>query len=317
MPLVTILIPTFNRAYLLKDALQSAVSQTHQELEILILDDASPDATCTVADRFSHDPRVRYICHTNNLGIAGNWRAGIESARGEFFCLLHDDDTFDPTFVETLLRPLQNDSSLILAFCDHWVMDADGVRLLGATDEARQRFCRTALSEGVLTDFAQSALIDNSLPGGATLFRKSMIASDFITEQAKGSIDAWLFYRCVKTGYAAYYIPEKLMNYRAHSGGMSASMPLHMAEGHLFRYKEILLDASLTRLHPKIKQQMAETLTAYGIALLASSKRFDAREALKQAMCISVSRRTAVAYALACGGPVGTRIAARLRQLTH
>ena len=107
-PLVTILIPTYNRAEFLREAIQSAVTQTHRELEILILDDASPDETAAVAAEFADDPRVTYVRHSKNLGITGNWRAGIERAKGEFFCLLHDDDTFEPTFVESLLLPMQH-----------------------------------------------------------------------------------------------------------------------------------------------------------------------------------------------------------------
>lgn len=311
--LVTILIPTYNRAEFLREAIKSAVTQTHQELEIIVLDDASPDETALVVAEFSDDPRLRYVCHPNNLGIVGNWRAGIESAQGEFLCLLHDDDTFEPTFVENLLRPMQNDTRLILSFCDHWVMDTEGQRNVQKTEEASKRFYRRALQQGNLVDFAQSALVDNSLPVGATLFRKSMIPLDFIDEQAKGAIDAWLFLQCVNTGCAAYYVSERLMNYRVHSGGMSASMPIHMAEGHLFRFKSILSDTNLARIHPKIRQRMAETLTAYGIALLVLGKRSDARVALRQAMHISASHRTTVAYALACGGLIGTHVAAIVR----
>ncbi|WP_293915230.1 glycosyltransferase family 2 protein [Deinococcus sp.] len=312
--LVTILIPTYNRAEFLREAIQSAVTQTHRELEILILDDASPDDTTSVAAEFADDPRVIYIRHPNNLGIAGNWRAGIERVRGEFFCLLHDDDTFEPTFVESLLQPLRSDPNVILAFCDQWMMGTDGSRNVAESEALQKRFRRNRLSAGILPDFAVSALVNSSIPVGASLFRTAMIELAFIAEQAKGSIDSWLFYRCVGTGRSAHYLPERLMNYRTHSGGMSSSMPIYMAEGHLFRYRTILNDASLTRIHPQVKVLMAETLTAHGIILLVTGKRATARHSLTESLRLTFSFRAALAFLLSCGGRVGTQFALAVRR---
>jgi len=313
MTKVSILIPTYNRAQFLREAIRSAIEQTHRDLEILILDDASPDTTADVAAEFAGDPRVQYVWHPNNLGIAGNWRAGIERSKGKFFCLLHDDDTFEPTFVESLLNPLLADPSLILAFCDHWVMDTKGTRDVPGSADTSKRFGRHLLPEGNLADFPHSALVDSSLPVGATLFRRSRVDISFITEQAKGSIDSWLFYQCVGTGYGAYYLPERLMNYRTHEGGMSASMPLHMGEGHLFRYQEILADARLTPIHAKIKQLLASTLTSYGISLLRVGRRAEARNILRQSLNIKRSLRARIAYSLSCTGVMGTQAAKFVR----
>ena len=313
MPLVTILIPTYHRAEFLREALQSAVSQTHQELEILILDDASPDETASVAAEFAGDSRVQYIRHPANLGIAGNWRAGIERAQGEFFCLLHDDDTFEPTFVESLLRPMQEDSSLILSFCDHWVMDGEGSRLKEATESASRRFQRDRLHEGTLKDWAEMGLIQAAVPVGAALFRRSLVGPSFIDDRAKGAIDLWLFYQCVKSGKGAYYMARRLMNYRLHGGGMSQSAGLYMGAGHIFRCQEILADPQMAALHSKIRQQLAETLASYGIDLLVAGRQQDARQSLKQSLELQNSKRAFLAYGLACSGPIGAKFARAIR----
>ena len=313
MPLVTILIPTYNRAQFLREALQSALTQTYQELEILILDDASPDETASVAAEFADDPRVQYIRHSENLGISGNWRAGIERAQGEFFCFLHDDDTFEPEFIETLLEPFSADPSLIITFCDHWVMDRSGNRLTEATSNASRRFCRSQLQEGPVQDWAEFALIQTGVPVGASLFRKCFVTSDFINDKAKGAIDIWLFYQCVKSGGSAYYIENRLMNYRLHDGGMSRSAALYMGAGHIFRCQEMLADPQMTPLHPKIRQQFAAVLTSYGIDLLVQGQQQDARQSLKQSLRIQISKRAFVAYGMACSGQVGANLARVLR----
>lgn len=312
MTLVSILIPTYKRAGYLREALQSAVSQTHSELEILILDDASPDETAAVAAEFAADPRVRYLCHSDNLGIAGNWRAGIEHALGEFFCLLHDDDTFEPTFIEALLKPMLADPTLIVSFCDHWVMDGTGKRLKDETEDASRRFRREQLSEGPLESWTELALIHAGVPVGASLFRTGLVRPEFIDDRAKGAIDMWLFYQCVKAG-GAYYASERLMNYRLHSGGMSRSATLSMGDGHIFRARQILEDPDMTCLYPQVRQQLAKTLASYGIDLLAEGRSQEARQSLKQALGLERSKRALFAYGLACGGRAGVKAAQAMR----
>lgn len=312
IPLVSILIPTYKRAGYLREALQSAVSQTYSELEILILDDASPDETAAVAAEFAADPRVCYIKHPRNLGIAGNWRAGIERTKGDFFCILHDDDTFEPSFVESLLRPILVDPKQIVSFCDHWVMDAAGRRLAEASRDASRRFHRDTLLDGPLAEWAEFALVHTGVPVGATLFRACLVNPEFIDDRAKGAIDLWLFYQCVKAG-GAYYIDRRLMNYRLHPGGMSRNAALYMGDGHIFRARQILADAEMASLHPQIRRQLAATLTSYGIDLLVEGRLKEARTSLKEALSIEHSRRALVAYSLACGGPLGVRAAKTMR----
>ncbi len=312
MTKVSILVPTYNRAGFLREALQSAVRQTHSDLEILILDDASPDATVAVAAEFADDPRVQYLRQPANVGIAENWRAGIGRAQGSFFCLLHDDDTFEPAFIETLLGPLLADPALLFSFCDHWVMDDAGKRMPDATNDASRRFHRTLLSPGTHQEWAELALIFAGIPVGATLFRRDKVSPAFVDARAKGAVDAWLFYQCAKSGLGAYYTKERLMNYRLHGGGMSRSS-LYMGEGHIFRWQQILADSQMAPLHPQVRHQLAQALTSYGIDLLVENRRQEAQQSLKHALALQKSRRTALAYGLACGGPVGMKIAQKLR----
>ena len=103
-PLVTIAIPTYNRAQTyLRGVIESALAQTWEHLEILIGDNASTDQTPEVIASFE-DARIRHIRHPENIGANGNFNRLLEEARGEWFLLLHDDDLVDPPFVESCLR---------------------------------------------------------------------------------------------------------------------------------------------------------------------------------------------------------------------
>jgi glycosyltransferase involved in cell wall biosynthesis len=103
-PLVTIGIPTYNRADgYLREALADALAQTYAPLEIVVSDNASTDATPELV-RGLADERVRYVRHEANIGGNANFNACLENARGEYFLLLHDDDRIDPDFVAACME---------------------------------------------------------------------------------------------------------------------------------------------------------------------------------------------------------------------
>lgn len=102
--LVTIGIPTYNRADgFLRHALESVLSQTYQNLEIIVSDNCSRDNTEAVVKQYG-DPRVKYIRHNVNIGPLGNSNFCLDQAKGEYFLQLHDDDAIDQDFIETCMK---------------------------------------------------------------------------------------------------------------------------------------------------------------------------------------------------------------------
>lgn len=301
-PLATILIPTFNRAHFVGEAIASALRQTVSEIEVLVLDDASTDGTSAVVAEFT-DPRIRYLRHERNLGIAENWKRGITEVRADYFCLLHDDDSYEPRFVEELVKRLRNDSAAVLAFCDHWVMNAQGQRSVQASDQSTAGFKRHTLADGVLGDFARTALLDHSIPAGAALYRRRLVGPDCVDARARGSIDMWLLYRGWQTGGHAWFVPERLMNYRQHAQGMSRSRPFEMIEGHLFRFSQMLADPALKHLRDGLRRQQAEALEWYGSALLRTGRVKESRGAFRQALAARWTWKAMVGWMLSgCNG---------------
>lgn len=316
-PSVDILIPTYNRANYLRETLQSVLAQTYQNIKVLVFDDASPDNTSDIVAEFCSDPRVVYVRHSKNLGMAENWKAVIAAGTGDFFCLLNDDDTLEAEFVKSLVEPLLDNENLILAFCNYWVMNSNGMRLRAASEKNSRRFKLNVLAPGFLQNFPYSAVVDRSPYIGASLFRRSLVSADFIDEKAQGFADAWLFYQCAKTGFGAYYVPKRLMNYREHNGGMSRAQRWrrYLTEGNLFWHQQMLVDKDISSIHSFIKAEMPNVLTEHGLALLTSGNYYEAHQVLSKALVLKRSMRTLIAYSFASTGPFGMKSFLTLKKL--
>lgn len=103
-PLVSIGIPTYNRAALLPRSLRSALDQSHSHIEVIVSDNASSDGTEAACRGFvAADRRVRYIRQEQNVGPTRNFNAVLEAARGEYFMWLADDDWLDADYVARCL----------------------------------------------------------------------------------------------------------------------------------------------------------------------------------------------------------------------
>jgi glycosyltransferase involved in cell wall biosynthesis len=107
MPKVSVVIPTYNRAELLKSAINSVLSQTYQDFEIVIVDDASRDNTAEVIKSFN-DQRIKYIRHETNKGEAGARNTGVMNSDGEYIAFLDDDDEWLPEKLEKQIRIFEN-----------------------------------------------------------------------------------------------------------------------------------------------------------------------------------------------------------------
>jgi GT2 family glycosyltransferase/glycosyltransferase involved in cell wall biosynthesis len=103
-PLVSVVIPTFNRPKLLKRAVHSVLNQTLNAVEVIVVNDAGVPPPTPIIDK---DPRVRLITHQTNKGLAGARNTGIQNARGTYIAYLDDDDIFWPRHLEYLVKHIE------------------------------------------------------------------------------------------------------------------------------------------------------------------------------------------------------------------
>src|SRR4051794_37665769 len=150
-PLITIAIPTFNRAALLKGCVAAALSQTYPHFEVLVSNNASSDDTRTMLSNFS-DQRMRVINQETNIGQLPNWNACVASAKGDYILLVSDDDRIAPWLLERCVRLIEQQPGLPCVVTLSDLLAAS----LGRTKPARaSRLHGTSIREGteILMDF--------------------------------------------------------------------------------------------------------------------------------------------------------------------
>lgn len=125
-PLVSVVIPTYNRAYCLRRTLESVFAQTHRRLEVLLVDDGSTDGTAALAEEIGrNEPRLRYLRQAN-AGVCAARNLGLETARGEYIALLDSDDVWFDWKIAAQVAVLAADRSLGMVWTDMKAVDPLG-----------------------------------------------------------------------------------------------------------------------------------------------------------------------------------------------
>lgn len=109
-PLVSVILPVYNRKDLFPRTLKSIVNQTYGNLEVLVIDDGSSEDLKSVTDSFK-DPRIKYLRHNVNKGVAEARNTGLRAAKGEFIAFLDSDDEYLPKKTEKQVEMFHGDNS--------------------------------------------------------------------------------------------------------------------------------------------------------------------------------------------------------------
>ena len=146
-PLVSIIIPTFDRPRYLQEAIEAVLAQTYSNIEVLIFDNGTLDETLAVAGNAARrDPRVRFQRNERNLGMSANFNALARAARGEFLVAIGDDDRLLPEFVSRLVGVMRPE--LGVAFSNHYLINAEGTRLEPESREYTRHYGRDTIPAG-------------------------------------------------------------------------------------------------------------------------------------------------------------------------
>ena len=224
---MSVCVPTFNGARHIEECLDSIVAQTFDDLEVLVVDDASTDETVAVAERFrARDPRVRIERNADNLGLVPNWNRCVELARGRWLKFVFQDDVIAPACVDTLLGAARPDCPLVvcrralqfdddLAVRDEYSLTLEHSldRLFGEAPYVSAEQVQGAVLDHFGVNFVgepTAVLVDRDAFGRFGRFNVALVAlCDFEYWARVGA----------NTGLA--YVPESLATFRVHAGSAS------------------------------------------------------------------------------------------------
>lgn len=255
-PRVTVVIATYRpRRQYLSVALRSALNQSERDIEIIVTDD-SPDHTAReVVDSFA-DARVRYRRNPKPLGSASNHWAAFDEARGTYIAVLNHDDWIAPTYVERLVAALERHPTAVLAFCDHWIIDANGRRLDEATNRNSEIWGRSALKPGLHEPFLQ-LLAQQTVPMAmGTMLRRSALPRHW-PERAGPAYDLWLTYLMAREGGGAIYVADRLSAWRSHPENQTTAASLDWSLGAAACWYAVAHDPQCVSLHALARRKAA------------------------------------------------------------
>lgn len=150
LPIITVIIPIYNVKKYLKDCVESVLSQTYRNLEIILVDDGSTDGSSNLADDFAKvDQRIKVI-HQKNLGLSGARNSGLKITTGEYVTFVDSDDRIEPNMISGLFDALTK-SDAGIAVCSFKELRSNG-KFIGFSHNHPKRLLST---EEALTNMLQ------------------------------------------------------------------------------------------------------------------------------------------------------------------
>lgn len=217
-PLVSVIIPNYNHARFLGDAVRSVLEQTYRPVEIIVVDDGSTDNSGEVAAGFGE--QIRYIYQTN-AGLSAARNTGLRAAKGDLIGVLDADDMYEPNFLATLVAALQADPEADGVYCGYQFVDE-------TNNPLPQIENRPVPSADLYT-----ALLDGNffVPESVFLRRRVYDVVGFFDESLRACEDWDVWLRAAKK-FRLIHSPHILTRHRVLAGSMSTD-PLRMLTARL------------------------------------------------------------------------------------
>ena len=125
-PLVSILIPVYNREYILSETIECAINQTYSNIEIIIVDNCSTDRTWDVLQNYAaKDIRIKIFQNATNVGPVLNWKRCIDEATGEYAKILFSDDLISKNFIDETLAVFDDETAFVLSSVKIFDLDTE------------------------------------------------------------------------------------------------------------------------------------------------------------------------------------------------
>ncbi len=212
---ISIIVPVYNVENYIRECLDSILSQTISNFELILVDDGSTDNSGKICEEYQEkDARIK-VFHKENGGLSSARNKGIDEAKGEYFCFVDSDDTIRPDYLDTLYTVITSDDS------DLAVCDIEAPRLAGAEFKEKRAFKMTATEakkwlyddrtrEYVLMVVAWNKMYSSRIFKGVRYPNGRLHEDEFLIGPVLSKCD------CIS------FIPERLYFYRENESGITS-----------------------------------------------------------------------------------------------
>jgi len=296
-PLVSVIVPSYNRRRWIGECLDSLLGQTYPHFEVLVIDDGSTDGT---VEWLGGEPRYGFAqvhVQPRNAGASEARNEGVRRCRGDLVTFIDSDDALEPTHLETAVRAFKEIPNLGLFCCDARIVDAEGKLLQkGRTwHEINSEIRKYAVRTG-LRSLQDIFLFSNCFPG-FTLSRCVYTEVGGLDQSIFPLDDYDLALRIAGRGHSVYYCHQPLTRYRVHGGnssGVANAVPvarhkLRCLRQALARHEEI------RTLGPAARRRLADVELELAIAYALCGRQIAATGTLFRALARDPGQITSVA----------------------
>lgn len=207
LPVISIVLPTYNQAHYLPLALDSIFDQTFKEFELIVVNDGSTDDTSRVLEEY----RARFdfrVVEQENQGLPRALNAGFAQARGKYYTWTSSDNIMLPTMLEELYSALQGDPSVDVVYADWYTIDEAG----------------NTVARFQTIDFDRHLLLRQNFVHCCFLFNRECMKKIGDYDPNFIYCEDWEFWIRVSQHFKMKRVPRALYKYRVHSGSMTTEI---------------------------------------------------------------------------------------------
>ncbi|MFT3811483.1 MAG: glycosyltransferase [Micropepsaceae bacterium] len=261
-PVVTAIVPSYNHGRYIEARIRSVLDQSYPNIDLIVIDDKSPDDSHDVISRLRDQYGFAYIRRETNSGTPfSSWEYAARNANGDFLWICESDDVAEPDFAATAVDKLCQDRGAALFYCNSHVIDADGA-VIGSTASYFRDIWQDARWEASFTAEGLKELADYQVRGmvvpnmSSAMIRTSAFRASFKPDLLKFSLTGdWLFIGRVLTKGRAIFDVHLLNRFRQH--GVTSRERVKSAQS---QAEFIMTKYRLHKLARKRARDLAETL---------------------------------------------------------
>ena len=276
MPKFSVIIPCFNHASFVGESIEAVLSQSINDLELIVIDDCSRDDSKSVIQRYvSSNCRVHAIYHERNLGISRSRDDAIRIAQGEYLAFCDADDVWLPMKLARQLELLEKYPEHDVTYCDAKIIDEHGI-------ETGERFSDEFPVPGAGSGRIFQKLCQRNFVNIQTaVLRRECISEGGYFDDGEGIklVDDWWFWLRISYHHSFIYSDEVLAKYRVHP----------KSTGHIkrqaYKLNRVKVLHRILKNYPAIPAKLkAEIYYHMGVALMGRGKQKNARRCFIRSM---------------------------------